>query len=66
MPRGVRKARVEHVVRETRRLGERKAPPGAVGRLTRDLLLPLFLKRGVATFAPIYAHHIPWEDRVAA
>jgi 2-polyprenyl-6-methoxyphenol hydroxylase-like FAD-dependent oxidoreductase len=62
----IRKSRVEHVVRETRRIGDRKAPPGLLGRITRDLALPLFLKRGVATFAPFYAHHIPWEDKVAA
>lgn len=61
----IRKPRVEHVMRETRRTGERKAPPGPFGRLTRDLVLPMFLKKGVATFDPIYAHHIPWEEKVA-
>jgi 2-polyprenyl-6-methoxyphenol hydroxylase-like FAD-dependent oxidoreductase len=60
----IRKARVDHVVRETRRIGDRKAPPGRLGRFTRDLVLPVFLKVGVAMFAPIYSHHIAWDEPV--
>jgi 2-polyprenyl-6-methoxyphenol hydroxylase-like FAD-dependent oxidoreductase len=61
----LRKARVDHVVRQTRRIGDRKAPPGRIGRFTRDLVLPLFLKVGVAMFKPIYAHHIAWDEPIA-
>jgi 2-polyprenyl-6-methoxyphenol hydroxylase-like FAD-dependent oxidoreductase len=62
----IRKERVEYVVEETRRTGERKAPPGLFGRMTRDLVLPIFLKKGVAAAAGIHDHHIEWSDRVAA
>jgi 2-polyprenyl-6-methoxyphenol hydroxylase-like FAD-dependent oxidoreductase len=61
-----RKARVDHVVRQTRRIGDRKAPPGRLGRFTHDLVLPLFLKVGVAMFKPIYTHHIAWDEPIAA
>lgn len=63
---GIRKERVEFVVRETRRLGNRKAaPPGPFGRWMRDLMLPMFLKKGVQTFDPIYAFKIDWDTKVA-
>lgn len=61
----IRKERVEFVVKETRRTGNSKKPPGALGRWVRDLILPVFLKRGVATFEPVYAHHTDWEEQVA-
>jgi len=62
----VRKARVDYVVRQTARIGNSKAPPGLLGRVTRDLVLPLFLKQGVAMLAPIVSHHIAWDERVTA
>jgi 2-polyprenyl-6-methoxyphenol hydroxylase-like FAD-dependent oxidoreductase len=61
----IRKARVEHVVDVTRRTGNRKEPPNWFGRLTRDLILPIFLKKGVTAAADIHDHHIPWEDPVS-
>ncbi|APU14272.1 2-polyprenyl-6-methoxyphenol hydroxylase-like oxidoreductase [Actinoalloteichus sp. GBA129-24] len=60
----IRKARVENVVKETRRNGDRKAPPGLLGRITRDLVLPFFLKNGVDLFTEIYQHHIEWDEKV--
>lgn len=60
-----RKERVEFVVKETRRTGNSKEPPGAFGRFTRDLVLPIFLKKGMRTFDSVYAHHIEWEEKVA-
>lgn len=61
-----RKERVEFVVRETRRLGARKAaPPGAFSRWMRDRMLPIFLKKGVQTFDPIYNYRIDWETKIA-
>lgn len=58
----IRKERVEYVVDVTRRTGDRKEPPGWFGRLTRDLILPIFLKKGVNAAAGIHDHHIPWTD----
>jgi 2-polyprenyl-6-methoxyphenol hydroxylase-like FAD-dependent oxidoreductase len=62
----IRKERVEYVVDVTRRTGDRKEPPGWFGRLTRDLILPIFLKKGVSAAAGIHDHHIDWEDEVSA
>jgi 2-polyprenyl-6-methoxyphenol hydroxylase-like FAD-dependent oxidoreductase len=61
----IRKARVDHIVYETRRIGDRKAPPGLVGRIARDLALRLFLKKGMERLRPIAAHHIEWGERVS-
>jgi 2-polyprenyl-6-methoxyphenol hydroxylase-like FAD-dependent oxidoreductase len=57
----IRKERAEQVAHQTRRIGDRKAAPGPIGRAFRDLLLPVFLRQGVKTFEPIYAHHIEWQ-----
>jgi 2-polyprenyl-6-methoxyphenol hydroxylase-like FAD-dependent oxidoreductase len=62
----IRKERVEYVVDVTRRTGDRKEPPGWFGRLTRDLILPIFLKKGVNAAAGIHDHHIPWDDEAEA
>ena len=34
----IRKERAEHVAHQTRRIGDRKAPPGPIGRAVRDLV----------------------------
>jgi 2-polyprenyl-6-methoxyphenol hydroxylase-like FAD-dependent oxidoreductase len=57
----IRKERAEHVAHQTRRIGNRKAAPGPIGRAFRDRVLPVFLRQGVKTFEPIYAHHIEWQ-----
>jgi 2-polyprenyl-6-methoxyphenol hydroxylase-like FAD-dependent oxidoreductase len=61
----IRKERVEYVVDVTRRTGDRKEPPGWFGRLTRDLILPIFLKKGVTAAAGMHDHHIAWDDEVS-
>jgi 2-polyprenyl-6-methoxyphenol hydroxylase-like FAD-dependent oxidoreductase len=60
----IRKERVEYVVDVTRRTGDRKEPPGWFGRLTRDLILPIFLKKGVSAAANLHDHHIAWDDEI--
>jgi 2-polyprenyl-6-methoxyphenol hydroxylase-like FAD-dependent oxidoreductase len=62
----IRKERVEYVVDVTRRTGDRKEPPGWFGRLTRDLILPIFLKKGVTAAAGIHDYHIDWDDELRA
>jgi 2-polyprenyl-6-methoxyphenol hydroxylase-like FAD-dependent oxidoreductase len=61
----IRQERVQYVVRETRRAGKQKAPPGPLGRAMRDLVLPILLRQGVRAAAGIHRHHISWEERVA-
>jgi 2-polyprenyl-6-methoxyphenol hydroxylase-like FAD-dependent oxidoreductase len=58
----IRKERVEYVVQETRRTGNQKTPPGLFGRTIRDLVLPIFLRKGVDTAAGIHRLHIDWDD----
>lgn len=58
----IRRERVDHVVHETRRTGNRKTPPGFFGRMVRDIMLPIFLKDGVDTFRSVHEHHIPWDE----
>lgn len=62
----IRKERVDHVVKETRRTGDQKTPPGFMGRLIRDVMLPIFLKKGVDTATSIHHHHITWDEPVTA
>jgi len=49
-----RRARVEHLVREARRNGERKFPSSAMARAVRDLLMPLFLRLGARSLRAVY------------
>jgi 2-polyprenyl-6-methoxyphenol hydroxylase-like FAD-dependent oxidoreductase len=64
---GLRRERVEKVVRYSARVGSAKVP-GPVGRAFRDLLMPLALKiyDGSSAQAWLYAHHLEWEARVTA
>jgi 2-polyprenyl-6-methoxyphenol hydroxylase-like FAD-dependent oxidoreductase len=57
-----RRPRVEHVVRLTRHLGNTKSP-GPMGRVIRDLMLPIFLPMGVKTTAKIYHSRPDWATR---
>jgi hypothetical protein len=57
---------IKHMRGEPRRRagdhpGDLSFPAGPIGRALRDLLLPVFLRQGVKTFEPIYAHHIEWQ-----
>lgn len=60
----IRKERVDFVVRATRQTGNSKKPPGLLGRRIRDFVLPIFLKKGVKAFDPIYAHRIDPDERI--
>jgi 2-polyprenyl-6-methoxyphenol hydroxylase-like FAD-dependent oxidoreductase len=64
-----RRDRVERVVAAGARSSSQKAP-GRFGRVARDLMMPLFLKRvagkGNASLRWMYDHHIEWEERMPA
>lgn len=61
----LRKARVEAVVRQSRRNGSRKIPHPVMGWV-RDLSLPLFLKLGVREATRLYSHKVAWDEKVRA
>ena len=62
---GRRRARVERIVAQGARTGSAKTP-GPVGRVLRDLALPLVFKLLVTerSMAWIYHHHIDWDAPV--
>jgi FAD-dependent urate hydroxylase len=64
---GRRRARVERIVARAARAGSSKSP-GPVGRVLRDLALPLVFRFLVTdkSAAWIYDHHIDWDARVTA
>jgi FAD-dependent urate hydroxylase len=63
---GLRRKRVERIVAQGARSSSSKTP-GPVGRVVRDLLLPVVFKVLVTdrSQAWIYDHHIDWEAPVA-
>jgi FAD-dependent urate hydroxylase len=61
----LRRDRVEKLVREARRTGNRKAASNRFSRGIRDLVLPFFLKSGAKRIAEVYSHQVHWEKRVA-
>jgi 2-polyprenyl-6-methoxyphenol hydroxylase-like FAD-dependent oxidoreductase len=61
----LRQERVERIGRDTRRSGERKVP-GPVGRLLRNLLLPVFLRLGEKSSREAYAYRIDWDGPARA
>mgnify|MGYP003286440879 CR=1 FL=1 len=64
---GLRRRRVERIVAQGARTSSAKTP-GRVGRVVRDLALPVVFKLLVTdrSMAWIYAHHIDWDARVTA
>lgn len=54
-----RKPRVSKVIEDTRQTGSQKSP-GAIGRLIRDLVLPIFVKKQVAKTTSLYDYQIEW------
>jgi 2-polyprenyl-6-methoxyphenol hydroxylase-like FAD-dependent oxidoreductase len=60
----MRKERVEWIGREARRSGGRKVA-GPVGRLLRDLLLPIFLRLGEKASREAFAYRIDWDEPAA-
>jgi FAD-dependent urate hydroxylase len=63
----LRRRRVEHVVAHGARTSNSKTA-GPVGRVLRDLMLPVILKRvaGGGSLAWMHDHHIDWDEKVAA
>jgi FAD-dependent urate hydroxylase len=57
----LRRERVETIVEMSRETGNQKAPSNVITRKFRDLILPLFLKRGVESFEQIYSYRVDWD-----
>ena len=62
----LRRDRVEKIVAQGARTSNSKAA-GPVGRVLRDLMMPVFLKRlaNSGSLGWMYDHHITWDERVA-
>ncbi len=61
----LRRARVEKVHKASRQTGNQKAPTGWLGRKIRDLILPLFLRKGAQAMEWMYAYPFDWAEPVA-
>jgi 2-polyprenyl-6-methoxyphenol hydroxylase-like FAD-dependent oxidoreductase len=61
---GLRRDRVETMVKAARRTGNQKAPANGLTRTLRDLVLPFFLKMGVKSAEQAYAYHVDWNEPV--
>jgi 2-polyprenyl-6-methoxyphenol hydroxylase-like FAD-dependent oxidoreductase len=61
---GLRRDRVETMVKAARRTGNQKAPANGLTRALRDLVLPFFLKMGVKSAEQAYAYHVDWDQTV--
>jgi 2-polyprenyl-6-methoxyphenol hydroxylase-like FAD-dependent oxidoreductase len=65
---GLRRERVERVVAQGFGVSSAKSPP-PIGRLARDLLMPVVLRRAAARGrdqqAWVRAHHVDWDAPVA-
>lgn len=57
----LRRPRVEAVVRQSRRNGDRKAVSGPVAEWLRDRALPLFLRLGAAAQERLFAYRVDWS-----
>ena len=65
--RGLRATRrVEKIVAYARKRGNNK-PAGPVGRVVRDLMMPLVLKVFASEKAHewMYRYHVAWDEKVA-
>ncbi|HEY3227702.1 MAG TPA: hypothetical protein VGJ87_00695 [Roseiflexaceae bacterium] len=60
-----RRERVARILAQSRRTGEQKVPTGWLGRKIRDLILPVFLRKGAQETAWMYDYPFDWEARVA-
>jgi 2-polyprenyl-6-methoxyphenol hydroxylase-like FAD-dependent oxidoreductase len=59
-----RKARVDLIVRQARRNGDRKVPNPFVGWMM-DLMLPTFLKAATSGIDQMYGYHVDWNRTVS-
>ena len=62
----LRRARVDAVLRQSRRTARQKMPGSWIGRTLRDLLLPALLRKGAESAAELYRYRPVWEDRAVA
>jgi 2-polyprenyl-6-methoxyphenol hydroxylase-like FAD-dependent oxidoreductase len=62
----LRRKRVEPIVKQSRRTGQQKAPAGWIGRKVRDLVLPVFLRRGAEATAQVYRYELNWDEPIGA
>lgn len=60
-----RRARVEEIVKQSRRNGSGKAVSGPVGEWVRDHMLPFFLKLGIRAQERQYAYRVDWALRAS-
>jgi FAD-dependent urate hydroxylase len=60
-----RRARVETIVRQSRRTGSTKAVSGPVGEWVRDRLLPFFLRLGTSAQDRHFAYRVNWMQQYA-
>jgi 2-polyprenyl-6-methoxyphenol hydroxylase-like FAD-dependent oxidoreductase len=60
----LRKERVEALIKQARRTGDRKIP-GPVAGWFRDLTLPWFLKAGTSSLGRVYSYKVDWDQKVA-
>ncbi|MFN8454990.1 MAG: FAD-dependent monooxygenase [Anaerolineae bacterium] len=63
---GLRRGRVERVLKQSRQTGQQKAPTGWLGRKIRDLVLPFFLRKGAQATEWMYTYHLDWEERISS
>ena len=61
----LRRGRVERIVAHGARTSNSKAA-GPVGRVLRDLMLPMILKRSAGALAWMHDYRIVWDEKVAA
>jgi 2-polyprenyl-6-methoxyphenol hydroxylase-like FAD-dependent oxidoreductase len=60
----LRRARVERMLKASRQTGQQKAPTRWLGRKIRDLILPLFLRKGAQATEWMYNYPFDWEERI--
>ena len=60
----LRRARVEPIIKQSRRTGQQKTPTGWLGRRIRDVVLPIILKSGARAANELYRYALDWEERI--
>ena len=58
----LRRNRAELVLKQSRQTGQQKAPTGWLGRKIRDLVLPLFLRKGAQATEWMYGYPFDWDE----
>ena len=60
----LRRDRAERVLKQSRQTGQQKAPTGWLGRKMRDLVLPMFLRKGAQAAEWMYSYPFDWDEAV--